>query len=46
MPAGLPFSMPGRGEAMEGEMQQAPQPFRQCIIIRISSDLPLKYSLS
>lgn len=28
-PAGLPFGMPGRGEVMEGAMQQAAQPSRQ-----------------
>jgi len=27
-PAGLPFSMPGMGEEMDGAMQQAPQPVR------------------
>lgn len=30
MPAGLPCGMPGNGLAMEGAMQQAPQPGRQC----------------
>ncbi|TXI47407.1 MAG: hypothetical protein E6Q50_14060 [Lysobacter sp.] len=30
MPAGLPCGMPGSGLAMEGAMQQAPQPGRQC----------------
>ncbi len=29
MPAGLPWGMPGMGEAIEGAMQQAPQPGRQ-----------------
>ena len=28
-PAGLPCGMPGMGDAMEGAMQQAPQPYRQ-----------------
>ncbi|MDD5611993.1 MAG: hypothetical protein PHF75_03015 [Gallionella sp.] len=28
-PAGLPFGMPGRGEVMEGAMQQAAQWGRQ-----------------
>lgn len=31
MPAGLPCGMPGIGEAIEGAMQQAPQPGRQSI---------------
>lgn len=31
MPAGLPCGMPGIGEAIEGAMQQAPQPGRQFI---------------
>jgi len=29
IPAGLPFGMPGRGEVMEGAMQQAAQEGRQ-----------------
>lgn len=29
MPAGLPYGMPGMGEAIEGAVQQAPQPGRQ-----------------
>jgi hypothetical protein len=28
-PAGLPCGMPGRGDVMDGAMQQAPQPSRQ-----------------
>jgi hypothetical protein len=28
-PAGLPCGMPGMGEAIDGAMQQAPQPGRQ-----------------
>lgn len=31
IPAGLPYGMPGMGEAIEGAMQQAPQPGRQSI---------------
>lgn len=31
MPAGLPWGMPGMGDAIEGAMQQAPQPGRQFI---------------
>lgn len=31
MPAGLPWGMPGMGEAIEGAMQQAAQPGRQSI---------------
>ena len=31
MPAGLPWGMPGMGDAIEGAMQQAPQPGRQSI---------------
>jgi hypothetical protein len=30
-PAALPSGMPGSGELMEGEMQQAPQPGRHCM---------------
>ena len=30
-PAGLPCGMPGMAELMEGAMQQAPQPGRQCM---------------
>ncbi|GJG93507.1 hypothetical protein CBA19C6_03480 [Cupriavidus pauculus] len=33
-PAGLPSGMPGKGEVMDGAMQQAPQPARQ-----VGSDL-------
>jgi hypothetical protein len=29
-PAGLPFGIPGRGLVIDGAMQQAPQPGRQC----------------
>jgi hypothetical protein len=31
MPAGFPWGMPGMGELMDGAMQHAPQPGRQCI---------------
>ena len=31
MPAGLPWGMPGMGDAIEGAMQQAAQPGRQSI---------------
>jgi hypothetical protein len=33
-PAGLPWSMPGMGEEMEGAVQQAAQPGRQVRVIR------------
>lgn len=35
-PAGLPFGIPGRGEVMEGAMQQAAQEGRQFIGMRKS----------
>ena len=31
MPAGLPWGMPGMGDAIEGAIQQAAQPGRQSI---------------
>jgi hypothetical protein len=42
-PAGLPFGMPGRGEVMEGAMQQAAQWGRQ-IIARLYPCLPQSLS--
>jgi hypothetical protein len=38
MPAGLPLGIPGKGEVMEGAMQQAAQAGRQFMlqVVRIS----------
>lgn len=33
IPAGLPFGMPGIGEEIDGAIQQAPQFFRQSIVL-------------
>lgn len=35
-PAGLPFGMPGIGEVMEGEVQQAPHPARQLTLFALA----------
>ncbi len=35
IPAGLPWGMPGKGEVMEGAMQQAPQWGRQFMVFSL-----------
>jgi hypothetical protein len=36
-PAGLPCGMPGMGEVIDGAVQQAPQPWRQCMAAMLSA---------
>jgi len=38
--------MPGRGEAMEGAMQQAPQPVRQGIVMAGQEKRPVRTGLA
>ena len=45
-PAGLPRGISGRGEVIEGAMQQAPQPGRQAGESVIPAMMPLPASLN
>ena len=50
VPEGFPSGIPGRGEDMDGAMQQAPQPARQIMVVVLSlftpAEIPFQFTIN